>query len=372
MKDYRLPASGASRVALQQIYCYHNRMKKTILQPPVGWGIIGCGDVTEVKSGPGFQKADNSRLVAVMRRTGHLARDYAERHGVPAWYDDADKLIADPAVTSVYIATPPETHLEYALAVAAAGKPAYVEKPMGRNHAECEEMIRAFGDAELPLYVAYYRRALPRFVKVKELLDRKAIGTLTGVTLHFAQPRHNPQEGALPWRLTAESAGGGLVMDMGSHAVDIVDYLLGPMEDVTGNAWNLAHVAEVEDRVVGTFTAGGVPGCASWNFAAAEEEDLLAIDGTEGAIRLSVFGNDPVRAITSAGEQQFDLPNPAHVQQPLIQTVTDDLTGRGTCPSTGESAARTNAVLDRMLSRYYGGRDDAYWSRPESWPGRGE
>src|SRR5213592_2609043 len=96
----------------------------------VRWGIIGCGDVTEVKSGPGFQKAERSSLVAVMRRNGALAADYSRRHGVPKWYDDADALIADPEVDVVYVATPPSSHMDYALRVARAGKPVYVEKPM--------------------------------------------------------------------------------------------------------------------------------------------------------------------------------------------------------------------------------------------------
>jgi len=344
-------------------------MQRKTFGSPISWGIIGCGDVTEVKSGPGLQKARDSRLVAVMRRTGDLARDYAERHGVPAWYDDADRLIADPQVTAVYIATPPETHLEYALKVARAGKPAYVEKPMARNHRECLEMADAFERSGLPLYVAYYRRALPRFLKVKELLEASAIGRPTGVSLVHTRPLPDPNDTALPWRLDAASAGGGLVMDMGSHALDIIDFLLGALEEVGGNAWNLGGVSRVEDRVVGTFAAGGVPGTASWNYSGAFDEDLLVIDGTKGSIRLSVFGNDPVLLAAREESREFDLPNPPHVQQPLIQTVVDDLLGRGSCPSTGRSAARTSAVLDTLLSEYYGGREDAFWTRPESWPG---
>ena len=121
----------------------------------IRWGIIGCGNVTEVKSGPGFQKAQHSALVAVMRRDGALARDYAERHGVPRWYDDADALIADPDVDAVYVATPPDSHAEYALRVARAGKPVYVEKPMALNHAQCRVMIDACRAAHVPLFVAY-------------------------------------------------------------------------------------------------------------------------------------------------------------------------------------------------------------------------
>ena len=152
----------------------------------IRWGIIGCGNVTEVKSGPGFQKATNSALVAVMRRNAALAEDYARRHGVPRWYADAQALIADPEVDAVYVATPPASHMEYALACARAGKPVYVEKPMARTLAECEAMIDACRSAGVPLFVAYYRRTLPRFLKIKELVESGALGDvrLVTVTLH--------------------------------------------------------------------------------------------------------------------------------------------------------------------------------------------
>ncbi|HEY7374191.1 MAG TPA: Gfo/Idh/MocA family oxidoreductase, partial [Polyangia bacterium] len=192
----------------------------------IRWGMIGCGDVAEVKSGPGFQKAEGSALVAVMRRRGDLAADYARRHGVPRWYDDAAALIADPEVDAVYIATPPGAHERLALAVCAAGKPAYVEKPMARNLAECARMVDAFAAAGLPLFVAYYRRALPRFLRARDLIASGALGRLTGVRYRQSGPYHHDVEArvregaALPWRLEAEHAGGGLFLDVGCHTLD--------------------------------------------------------------------------------------------------------------------------------------------------------
>jgi len=152
----------------------------------IRWGIIGCGDVTEVKSGPGFRKATGSQLVAVMRRNGALAADYAKRHGVPRWYDDARALAQDPEVDAIYVASTPGAHLENALVVAAAGKPCYMEKPMARHTPECDAMIAAFAQANQKLFVAYYRRAMPRFLKVKELATGGAIGRLTGVSYRLS------------------------------------------------------------------------------------------------------------------------------------------------------------------------------------------
>ncbi len=147
----------------------------------IRWGILGCGDVTEVKSGPGFYQRRGSELVAVMRRDGGKAADYARRHGVPKWYDDAEKLIGDKEVDAVYVATPPGTHELYAMKVLAAGKPCYVEKPMSRNWAEAKRMVEGFKAAGVPLFVAYYRRALPRFLKVKELIESGALGRIQRV-----------------------------------------------------------------------------------------------------------------------------------------------------------------------------------------------
>lgn len=334
----------------------------------VRWGIIGCGDVTEVKSGPGFRKATGSQLVAVMRRDAAKAADYAKRHGVPRWYTDADALIADAEVDAVYIATPPDSHADYAVKVAAAGKPAYVEKPMARHTAECDRMVDAFARAKLPLFVAYYRRRLPRFLKAEELIKAGAIGRITGISYRLMQPQHRVAEN---WRVDVTSAGAGHFLDVGSHALDAIDYLAGALSEVNGVAANLASTYAVEDGVTLSFrTASGALGTMQCNFAAAIRDDTLRLAGTNGEISFSVFGAEPVRFENDAGVQTFDLPNPPHVAQPLIQTVVDDLLGRGRCPSTGESARRTQRVMDQALAGFYGSRDDAFWSRPEKWPGR--
>lgn len=338
----------------------------------VRWGIIGCGDVTEVKSGPGFQKARGSQLVAVMRRNGALAADYAKRHGVPRSYADARALINDPEVDAVYVATPPGAHLEGALLVAAAGKPCYMEKPMARNTAECDAMIAAFAAAKQKLFVAYYRRAMPRFEKVRELVAGGAIGRLTSISYRFATPtpaNADPAQNA--WRVSAENAGGGLLLDVGSHVLDFLDHCVGPLEAVRGSAARLVSTAEVEDAVTMTFRTGsGALGAASWNFSTAAKEDTLEFFGTAGRVAFNVFNTEPIRLETARGVEPFAIPNPDHVAQPLIQLIVDELLGRGTSPSNGETARRTQLVMDQVLSDYYGGREDAFWARPATWPGR--
>lgn len=333
----------------------------------VRWGIIGCGAVTEVKSGPGFRFAQGSQLVAVMRRNGALAADYARRHGVPRWYDDAAKLIADPEVDAVYVATPPDTHCHYALLVAAAGKPAYVEKPMARHAPECDRMIAAFAQAGQKLFVAHYRRCLPRWLRLQELVLEGGIGRLTGISYRVTQPKHLEPP---VWRTSVAQAGGGHFLDLGSHVLDLVDYIAGPLTEVQGRAVNLVSAYAAEDTVAACFLAGGAPGALVCNFAGQAREDLLILTGTKGEIRTPVFSDDPLLVETAGGLQRWDLRAPPHIAQPMIQTCVDDLLGRDTCPSTGEDARRTAQVMDTVLAGYYGGRADDFWLRPETWPGR--
>ena len=108
----------------------------------VKWGIIGAGDVCEVKSGPAFNKVPDSHLVAIMRRNEKKAADYASRHNVPKYYTSAEELISDPEVNAIYIATPPAYHEEYATETMKAGKPVYIEKPVTLNAEGCERLIQ--------------------------------------------------------------------------------------------------------------------------------------------------------------------------------------------------------------------------------------
>lgn len=318
----------------------------------IRWGMIGCGDVTEVKSGPGFQKADHSRLVAVMRRNGHLAKDYAERHGVSRWYTDASALIHDPEVDAVYIATPPSSHKQYAIMTAAAGKPVYVEKPMALNFAECQEMIETCRSAGVPLLVAYYRRALPRFLKIKELIESGAVGKVRFVSVTLYQPTapEDLSSEKLPWRVVPEIAGGGRFVDLASHTLDFLDYALGPIVEAHGLTSNQAGEYKVEDIVTGTFKfQSGVHGTGAWCFSAYDKCDVTEIVGSEGRISFSTFDAEPVKLITEEDTIEYAFDYPQHIAQPLIQTVVNELIGVGRCPSTGESAARTSWVMDQML-----------------------
>lgn len=341
---------------------------------PVRWGILGCGDVTERKSGPAFHQIPGSDLVAVMRRTPGLAEDYARRHSVPRWTDDADTLIDDPTVDAVYIATPPGSHLENARRVAAARKPCYVEKPIARSAAEGQAMVDAFAEAGVPLFVAFYRRAWDRVARVRDVITRGEIGTVTSVESVYARPSRADDPEALPWRLRADQSGGGLFVDLASHALDLVDFLLGPLTDVSGVAARGTATYDVEQSVSFAFRTGGavgadVVGSGRWTFDSGVSEDRLAIVGTAGRVTLPVFGSAPIVVETVAGRAEHDVPPPNPVQLPMIASVVATLRGEAAPLCTGVDAVRTAAVIDTILGPYYGGRGDAFWERPETWPG---
>lgn len=313
-----------------------------------------------MKSGPAFYKLPHSSLVAVMRRDAEKAADYAKRHNVSQWYSDASELIQDEKVNAVYIATPPSTHAQYAIEAMRAGKPVYVEKPMAKSYQECLEMLKVSEETGMPLFVAYYRRTLPAFLKVKELTDGGIIGTVLTVNIRLykkaLEKDLSPEKHS--WHTNPEIAGAGYFFDLASHEFDYLDFVFGPVTEVSGIAKNLAGYYNAEDTVAASFTfESGVTGTGSWCFVVdeANEEDVIEITGTKGKISFSCFKHGDVELITSEGTINFSFENPQHISQNLVQQVNDELRGVDKCVSTGKSAARTSWVLDEIVKKYYNG-----------------
>ncbi|HYQ57453.1 MAG TPA: Gfo/Idh/MocA family oxidoreductase [Draconibacterium sp.] len=333
-------------------------MKVKDKQKTINWGIIGVGNVTEVKSGPAFYKVENSKLVAVMRRNAEKAREYALRHNVPKWYNNGTELINDPEVDAVYIATPPDSHASYVIEALKAGKPVYVEKPMARNYQECKEMLKVSKETQVPLWVAYYRRTLPAFLMVKELIEEGSIGKPYAVNIKlFKQAdeiNQTPKE--MHWHVFPEIGGAGHFFDLASHQFDYLDFLFGKIIDIKGLAVNQAGLYPAEDTVTGFWKHdSGVVGTGSWCFVVDEKsvEDSIQIIGENGEICMSCFNHSDVIVKNQEGTRKLSFKNPQHISQYMVKQVVDELLGIGKCVSTGESAARTNRVLDKMVKNYY-------------------
>ena len=318
-------------------------------------GFIGCGEVTEKKSGPAFNEVPGSQVVAVMSRSEKKARSYAERHHIRKWYTDAQELIDDPDVNAVYIATPPSSHATFAIMAMKAGKPVYVEKPLAASYNDCIRINRISEQTGVPCFVAYYRRYLPYFQKVKEIIQSGGIGDVINVQVRFSVPPrdldyHSGKE--MPWRLQPDISGGGYFYDLAPHQIDLLQDLFGVITRAHGYPANRAHLYEAEDTISACFFfESGIPGSGSWCFVGHEsaKEDCIEIIGDKGSLSFSVFNYEPIRLINSEGKKDIVVPNPPYVQLPIIQKVIEDLQGIGICECTAISATPTNWVLDRIL-----------------------
>ncbi len=323
----------------------------------VRWGIIGCGDVTEVKSGPAFNKVSQSQLVAVMRRNAAKAEDYAQRHNVPKWYSDADKLINDPEVNAVYIATPPSSHLKYTLACMEAGKPVYVEKPMALNYEEARAMVEASRAKNVKLVVAHYRREQPQFRKVKELIDSGIIGDIRLVNLNYYHPPLKREELAVEknaWRVDPAISGGGLFHDIAPHPIDLALYFFGPVERANGVATNQGGLYEADDIVSGSMVhALGPVFNGIWCFNVSQDmaTDSFEIIGSKGKIHFGVFRGNTVTVSIHHKKETYSFDKLRHVQEPMIEATVRYFLGKGPNPCTGEEGAESMRMIDAFVAR---------------------
>src|SRR5574344_1154468 len=322
----------------------------------IKWGFIGCGEVTKYKSGPAFQKIEGSEVVAVMSRIGEKAKKYAEERGIARWYDDAQALIDDPEVNAVYIATPPSSHATYAIMAMKAGKPCYIEKPMAVTYEECCRINRVSHETGVPCFVAYYRRYLPYFLKVKELVENGAIGNIINIQIRFAQPPRNLDYNSehLPWRVQPDIAGGGYFYDLAPHQIDLLQCILGPIIEAKGYSANRGGLYETEDDVSACFRfANGLPGSGSWCCVGHESAkmDRIEIIGNKGQICFSVFTYDPIALHTERGREEIIIENPPHVQLPLIKLVVEHLQQKSICTGDSGSATSVNWGVDRILGK---------------------
>ncbi|WP_298500359.1 Gfo/Idh/MocA family oxidoreductase [uncultured Algibacter sp.] len=319
-------------------------MNKTI----INWGIIGCGDVAEVKSGPAFNKCNNSELLAVMRRNGELARDFANRHNVPLWYDNADALLENPDINAIYIATPPSTHLDYALKALKAGKDVYLEKPMVLSNNEALSLKHAVANSSQKLVVAHYRRFLPMYLKVKELIDLNTIGAIKFVDLRFLQPFNFNSKAS--WRLDDKVSGGGYFHDIAPHQIDLLYHFFGEYNSAKGIAVNQSKINKVDDTVNGIIDfKNGIQFRGMWSFAIPEnlQEDSCKIYGEEGIIEFS-FYEEKITVNSKKISEVFEFNNPINIQQPMIQETVNYFLEKRTNPCPVEDGELVINIMEEF------------------------
>lgn len=323
----------------------------------IGWGFIGCGEVTEKKSGPAFNEVPGSHVVAVMSRNAEKAESYAKRHNIKKWYTDPLELINDPEINAIYIATPPSSHATFAIMAMKAGKPVYIEKPLAASYEDCARINRISELTGVPCFVAYYRRYLPYFQKVKQIIQSGAIGAPANVQIRFSVPPRDldyKSNGSLPWRLQPDIAGGGYFYDLAPHQLDLIQDIFGVITRAHGYCSNMAKLYKAEDTISACFYfENGLPGSGSWCFVGHQsaKEDRIEVIGEKGMLSFSVYNYSPIQLVTSEGRSSIVVPNPPYVQLPIIRSVIEHLQGIGICECTSVSATPVNWVMDRILGK---------------------
>jgi 1,5-anhydro-D-fructose reductase (1,5-anhydro-D-mannitol-forming) len=317
----------------------------------IRWGILGCGNVTDLKSGPAYQKTAGFKIEAVMRRDAEKAADYAKRHNIGKFYSDADELINDPEIDSIYIATPPDTHHFYGLKVASAGKICCIEKPLAPSYRESLEIYEAFNAKEIPLFTAYYRRTLPRYEQIKTWLDTNKIGEVRSIRWNLTKPASDQDlSGEYNWRTDAKVAPGGYFDDLASHGLDLFTFLLGDIKEVSGYSLNQQGLYSAKDAITaGWLHESGVTGNGNWNFGSNQREDIVEIAGSKGKITFSIFENDPIVLSNEEGETELFIEHPENVQLHHVERIREHLLGNSQHHSADSSAVQTSWVMDKIL-----------------------
>ena len=209
----------------------------------------------------------------------------------------------------------------------------------------------------IPCFVAYYRRYLPYFQRVKEIVQGGTIGKIQNIQVRFAVPPRqldyeHPE--TLPWRLQPDIAGGGYFYDLAPHQLDLLQDMFGVILEARGICANRGELYQAEDSVSACFSfENGLPGSGSWCFVAHESarEDSIEIIGDRGKVIFSVFDYAPIQLHTSEGAREIVVPNPPYVQFPLIKSMIEHLQGLGVCTCTSMSATPVNWALDRILGK---------------------
>ena len=312
-------------------------------QKDIIWGMIGCGDVTEVKNGPGLYLCQHSRLKGVTNRTLSKAQDWVRRHGHGQVYDSAASLLADPEIDIIYVATTPDTHLKYALACAEAGKHCLLEKPVAATYEEGIRIRDAFQQAGKRCYVAFYRRQMKRFQTLHDLIASGRIGEVMGAQLlHCTKAVTDPEA----WRANPSICGGDLFTETDIHALDILLWIMGSVKE-----WNAVKSEDGYGLLV--QFAGGKLASGFWNYRSSENVDRFEIFGTKGHIAFSVFDNTQPLCVwdNKQGYEEILVEDSPHVGMRMEQAIVDELRGTGCFSATIQEALRS---LEIAAGAYYG------------------
>lgn len=313
----------------------------------VRWGIIGCGDVARKRVAGAIQNDPNSELVAVCRRDEARLRAFADEFAVPQTSTSDEDLIQSADLDALYLATPVNLHHPQTLAAAAAGKHVLVEKPMALSVRECEEMIIACDEAAVTLGVAYYRPFYPVVDRMQELISSGEIGRVLSVSATTCTPfAIDPGEDGY-WRVIPEQGGGGALMDIGSHRLDLFLRLFGPVVDVKAQCGTVAASYEADDvATLALQFESGVHGVLHCCFGSTTDPDEFAVLGTKGRlVSRPLNGGDLF--IEHGREHTVEHHPPAcNFNSPLIADFTAAILESRTPAVSGQCGREVNRIME--------------------------
>jgi predicted dehydrogenase len=315
----------------------------------VNWAIVGLGDIVRKRVATAIREQPKSTLYACVTRNPESRKADIESFAPQKVYDSLDRMLADPRVDVVYLATPVWLHAPQTIASLRAGKDVLVEKPMALDARESAEMCAVAEETGRRLAAAYYRRYWARFELVKEMLDRGDLGRVLEVRMALhGWYRPDPGEGGA-WRLNRELSGGGVLSDVGCHRLDLAAWWFGLPRRVVADVSTRVQDYDVEDSAYVLMEwAGGVRFVGSFLWSSKTRTDEIDIVGTEAKIALRPCDGPDVTTTVGAASRRRELPRPANAHRPLIDEFTSAVIEDRPLQFTGPDGMGATQIIDAI------------------------
>jgi len=313
----------------------------------IRWGLLGAGDIAHKRVARAIIDAPHSALTAACRRDEAKLREFCRVFGVERAYFKDEDLISDPDIDAVYVATPVDLHLPQTVAAAAHGKHVLVEKPMARTSAECDLMIAACRTQGVKLGVAYYRRFYPIVLRLKEILAAGEIGRPMAIAACTATSLSIPPGAGSAWRVVPEQSGGGSLMDVGSHRINLFLDMFGEVAEVKAFCHTLAGDYQGEDcaSLILRFQSGA-HGSLQCFFSTLANADEFAIVGTKGRLLANPLNGSKLIVDLGTQERVEEHPPPANLHGPLVEDFVKAILEDRPPRVDGEEGRLTNEVME--------------------------
>ncbi len=293
----------------------------------LNWAIIGSGDVVQRLVDNSLFIKNKSVVTCVLSDNLNEAKRFGSKHNIKLVYsktrNNLNKILNDKHINSIYIATPPNSHFFYINFFCKKKINIVCEKPLVINKIEIDKLNKLIKKFKFNLFTCFYRRHLERFLYVKKIIKKKYIGKIIYFDIKFFHshknhPTHNIKKGKpMPWRFVKKISGGGNIVDMGVHALDLIEFMIGEIESINILKSNNMKLYKVEDVCVTNFKLKNkILGQSSWCSVSDQKVDRFSIFGNKGAIHFSMnLGENEIIQISKNGKiklKKIRMKQPLH------------------------------------------------------------